>query len=176
MKLFSSLAVFTFSVAACSSTSPNVGSGNNTPTSNTTANIGGRATVGNAGTGGSPTATFNASTLAGNWHVNLVVDDKGSLQAVASGQHQPTLNFENDKVFGNAGCNSFHGTMKQTDAMVVWNNISITELACANPAEMDQEGRYMRALHTSANFKFIDGKLEFRNQVGVVTLTATKAP
>ncbi|MBP9086833.1 MAG: META domain-containing protein [Kofleriaceae bacterium] len=143
--------------SACSSTAPKNGAGSREP-------------IGSAGAGSAPAPT--ATALAGKWQVTGISDDKGVLHAVV-GDNKPTLSFDKDKVFGNAGCNQFSGTVTQTDTTVTWAAIRITEMACADRAAMEQEGAYMRALQTSATFTIVDGELRFRNSAGTVTLTLT---
>ncbi len=150
---------------ACSSTAQKVGAGSNNPT--------GSAASNDEGSGSA--APLGATSLAGNWQVTSISDGKGGLTATI-GDKKPTLGFNQDKVFGNAGCNQFGSTVTQTANTVTWSAIAITEMACADRAVMDQEGAYMRALNVSTMFKIVDGKLEFRNQEGVVTLTLVNVP
>ena len=164
MKPSSTFVAILLCATACGSSSKKSGAGSGSPSGSAAAN-----------TRADNTAATRLTSLDGTWHVVAISDDQGKLQATA-GPHKTTLSFAAGAVSGSAGCNNINGTVTQTDAAVTWRNVVITELACPDKAMMQQEGAYWHAVNASATFKIVDGTVEFRNQAGAVTLTATKAP
>ncbi len=57
-----------------------------------------------------------------------------------------TIGFEEDRVFGNAGCNSFGGTYELDGSGLKFDALVTTLMACAGEGLMAQESAYLAAL------------------------------
>ena len=58
----------------------------------------------------------------------------------------PTLRFENGRVLGTTGCNSYFGAVTVRGKSVSIGALSSTRRACANKVLNTLEGRYLRSL------------------------------
>ncbi len=58
-----------------------------------------------------------------------------------------TLGFEEDRVFGNSGCNSFGGSYALNGSSLEFDELATTLMACADEAVMAQESSYLAALN-----------------------------
>lgn len=59
-----------------------------------------------------------------------------------------TMQFENDRVFGSAGCNRFNGGVTLTGEGLRIGQAASTMMACAEPGLAEQESRFHAALPT----------------------------
>ncbi len=86
-----------------------------------------------------------------------------------------TLDFTDGTASGSAGCNSYRGPF--ADAAPDEVVFSITKMACMEPpGVMQQEQVYMEALKAAAGRALVDGRLEFRDAAGGLTLVFEPAP
>jgi heat shock protein HslJ len=70
-----------------------------------------------------------------------------------------TFNFQQDKVSGSAGCNSyFAGVIAATPGGFSFNGMGATRKACSEPV-MDLERRYLKALAGASRYSFLAGRL-----------------
>jgi heat shock protein HslJ len=71
---------------------------------------------------------------------------------------QPTIQFTEDQVSGNAGCNHYGGNYQIQNDAIHFDAIFSTEMACQDPAGvMDQEKTYLALLRSADRFKLADG-------------------
>lgn len=56
-----------------------------------------------------------------------------------------TVTFDG-KVSGTTGCNRFTGTADLDAAVIQFSPLAVTEMACADPAAMEREAAYLKAL------------------------------
>jgi len=82
---------------------------------------------------------------------------------------EPTLNFEDGLVRGNASCNQFGGEVQIKGNMLVFaEGMDMTAMACLDESIMDQEQVFMRMLSGEMQFEITDGQLILINQQGEV--------
>ncbi|QIN82586.1 META domain-containing protein [Rubrobacter tropicus] len=85
------------------------------------------------------------------------------------GGTQITLNFRNDGLAGNAGCNFYRAAeVRLGNGTMETSTISATEMACGKTegGVMDQEQRYLRALGEAASYRLVEDRLEIQNGAG----------
>ena len=72
-----------------------------------------------------------------------------------------TLVFEDGRVHGSAGCNSYRGDYQLDGEQITIGPLAITEMACLEPAGlMDQEMLFMEYMSTVRTVKFVDNQLQ----------------
>ena len=95
-----------------------------------------------------------------------------SWQLVAIGKQQPisgstiTLTFEDGRVNGNSGCNSFGGEYQLKGDTVQFGMLMSTMMACADSAMMDQESAFMQFLGDAQRLEIVDGQLQIYRSDG----------
>lgn len=72
----------------------------------------------------------------------------------------PTLEFQTDKLGGNAGCNSYGGAYKTQGEMITLSTLQVTLMACADEKTMAQESAYLNALQNARLFEMRDNVLK----------------
>jgi len=98
----------------------------------------------------------------------LSLADLGGLEWVLLelGKNQPppedvkiSINFQDDKVSGNSGCNNyFAGVVSPNPGELGFNGMGATRMVCPE-AMMDVERRYLQALAGASGFRFLAGRL-----------------
>lgn len=63
----------------------------------------------------------------------------------------------NNRISGNAGCNSFFGSAEYKDSAIKVTNISTTRMACKN--EMELEKTFLEKLNLVDRYEFVNGNL-----------------
>ena len=92
--------------------------------------------------------------------------DGTSWQLFAIGKHPPiegsniTLTFEDGRVSGHSGCNSFGGEYEFKGETIEFGMLMSTMMACADPAMMDQESTFMQMLGQAQRVVLVDGQLQ----------------
>lgn len=76
------------------------------------------------------------------------------------GGTQPTIQFENGQVSGNAGCNHFGGSYQIKGDTISFSALEMTEMACMEPeGGMEQELTYLELLGAAQRYELVDGIL-----------------
>ncbi len=84
---------------------------------------------------------------------------------------QSTLVFSPDgHVSGRAGCNQFGGPVKLSGASMILDQVFSTKMACAAPALMDQETRFLAALEAVRSYRMEGTKLVLLDGAGKARL------
>lgn len=86
-----------------------------------------------------------------------------------------SLVFQEDRVSGSSGCNSyFAGVTAPKAGELVFNGMGATRMACSEPV-MDLERRYLQALAGASDYRFLAGRLVLSCETdqGSVALTYT---
>ncbi|MEZ4594886.1 MAG: META domain-containing protein [Chloroflexota bacterium] len=112
-----------------------------------------------------------AQTLAGNeWELIQLNGDDLIFES------KITLQFENRRVTGFAGCNSYTADYhSDSSGSLSIPEVARTLLGCSSPAGViDQENAYLEALWTAATYQIANETLEIRNSEDTVTLVFTK--
>ena len=65
-----------------------------------------------------------------------------------------TLESDNKKVFGRAGCNRFFGTYEQNESQLTFSGMGATRMACP---DMETEGKILKALNEVKSFDVLAG-------------------
>ena len=72
-----------------------------------------------------------------------------------------TATFEDGRIHGSAGCNSYSGSYKVSGDAIVVSDLAWTEMACLEPeGVMEQETLIMGFLADAQTFRFVDGQLQ----------------
>lgn len=118
---------------------------------------------------GSPSA--GVPSLAGSsWVVT------GITGANTLADHQPTLEFDGDRVSGNASCNRFNASYTQSGSELKVSPAAMTMMACVPDAVMSQEQAFAKALAEVAGVRRAGTGLDLLNASGNVVLTLVPAP
>ena len=95
--------------------------------------------------------------LAGvDWKVTSFNNGRQAVVGVL-GESKLTLSFEDGKVTGSAGCNSFHGTYATEGSRLQLGPLATTRRACEEPL-MTQEREFLTALASAVTWS-IDGNV-----------------
>lgn len=82
-----------------------------------------------------------------------------------------TLEFDEERAFGSAGCNSFGGNYTLDGTNLQFGPLASTMMFCSSPeGAMEQEGLYLNTLSQTASFQVNDGQLELLNDAGETIL------
>ena len=72
-----------------------------------------------------------------------------------------TAAFEDGRVHGSAGCNSYSGAYQISGNTITVSEIAVTEMACLEPeGVMEQETTFIQFLSDAQTFRFTDGQLQ----------------
>ena len=75
-----------------------------------------------------------------------------------------------DRVAGNAGCNSFFGRARVEAGHLAVGPLGSTLMACERPGVMEQEGRYLATLQAATSYTLSGDQLRLGPSAGEVTL------
>lgn len=131
---------------------------------------GGKLTLKTAG--GKAVLTYKAQSqrLAGtSWNVLAYNNGKQAVVSVSAAT-KLTAAFGNDgNLSGFGGCNSYSATYRATSPKLSIGTVISTRKACLEPAGvMEQESRYLAALHTAATYRIEGARLELRTASGAL--------
>jgi heat shock protein HslJ len=118
------------------------------------------------------------AALAGtNWDVTSVNNGKEAVVSLIL-DTKITLSFgTDDRVSGNAGCNTYNGPYTSTDTTLTVGPLINTLMACLEPSGlMEQETQYLAALQKAATYEIQGTKLTIRDAGGAMQVVATAAP
>jgi heat shock protein HslJ len=82
----------------------------------------------------------------------------------------PTIKFDGDNASGTTGCNQFSFTHTRQNGRSRFTNGIATEMACAEPARMTLEARYMQAMSTITSMSISSTTLTLRSTDGRTVL------
>ena len=118
---------------------------------------------------------YNATNISGEWDL---VEMNGQTIELAEGITTPFIGFDQDeaRIYGNAGCNSFFGTMRtdstKTDLNSIdFDNMGNTRMLCAN---MELEDEFLMTLGLVYNLEYNSEELLLKNNVNRVILRFVK--
>lgn len=113
----------------------------------------------------------DANTLKGTWNLKSIDGaEAGSLYAEAV----PTLTFDfaENRVYGNAGCNSYNAQFSLTDAQLILGPVITTRMACPN---LEGEGLYTQAIADTSSLTLPNENVLQLTKKGTVLLVFEKA-
>ncbi len=90
--------------------------------------------------------------------------------------NRPTLEFDGDRVSGNASCNRFNASYTQTGGELKVSPAAMTMMACSPAAVMSQEQAFAKALAAVAGVRAAGTGLELLDASGNIVLTLAPAP
>ena len=86
-----------------------------------------------------------------------------------------TAIFEDGRVGGQAGCNSYGGPYSVSGQKLTISDLAQTLLACMEPAGlMEQESAFLQTLSQAASYSIAGDRLEIQNAAGETILTFSK--
>jgi heat shock protein HslJ len=122
------------------------------------------------GSGGSPpTAPEKGGSLVGpTWSLTTLAG-----QPILEGTRLTAEFSGEDRVAGNAGCNSFFGRARVEAGRLAVGPLGSTLMACERPGVMEQEGRYLASLEAATSYTLSGDQLRLGPWAGEVTLVFT---
>lgn len=100
------------------------------------------------------------------WSLQTYVNQAGEQVPVLPGS-EITLKFEEGKLGGNSGCNSYFGSYQVSGDQVTVSEIGSTMMFCSEPeGVMDQEAAYLAALGKAAGYQVSAGRLIISDAAG----------
>ena len=127
---------------------------------------------------GQTIAAFAAAslTLAGTaWEVVGYNNGKQAVTSVLRGTNITARFGEDGRVTGSAGCNQYFASWETAAESITIGMPATTRMACAEPdGIMEQEARYLEALHTAASFRFDGDRLVLRTAEGAIAVTLAR--
>ncbi len=86
-----------------------------------------------------------------------------------------TAKFEDGRVSGQAGCNSYGGPYSVSGQKLTVSDLAQTLMYCMEPAGlMEQESAFTQAFSQAASFSVTGDRLEIQNAAGETILTFSK--
>jgi len=119
----------------------------------------------------------DVQTLAGTaWNVVNYNAGRGIVTLIPGSSS--TMNFGTDgQVTGRAGCNSYFASYRWKGNGLTIDQPGATSMLCDEPkGVMDQEARFLAALHSAATFRINGNMLEIQNAGGQIAIVANRAP
>jgi len=119
------------------------------------------------GSGGSvPTGPETGGSLVGpTWSLTTMAG-----QPVLEGTKLTAEFSGEDRVAGNAGCNSFFGQARVDGGRLSVGPLGSTLMACVRDGVMEQEGRYLASLEAATSHTLSGDQLRLGPSAGEVTL------
>lgn len=114
-----------------------------------------------------------APRLEGTWNLDSYVNSAGTLVRMLPNT-KVTFQFQDGKVSGSAGCNSYSGTCNINGSSITIGPLAVTEMYCTDPGVMEQEGDYLAALNSVVRYRIEGETLVLINADGKEVLLFTK--
>ena len=122
--------------------------------------------------GGRALLTFGAQAeqLAGtSWSVTAFNNGRQGLESVLPSPKLTAVFGKDGNLTGFAGCNDYGAPYKASPPRLSIGPVASTKKACAAPTGvMDQEARYLAALHTATSYRIEGSTLELRTSSGAL--------
>lgn len=125
-----------------------------------------------------PTAVAGSETGAGSevpldgslWTLTGYVNTGREIVSPLPGS-EITLEFKEQGVSGNAGCNGYFGSYTLDGAKIAIGPVGATEVFCEPVELMEQESAYLAALQSAATYHIDGSRMEIRNATGAPLVT-----
>jgi heat shock protein HslJ len=123
-------------------------------------------------------ATLVAQSLAlagSSWHATGINNGRQAVVSVLA-DSTVTLSFgpEGD-ASGSGGCNHYAGQYETRGSGISFAKFAVTAMACADPALMEQEQNYFRALAMASTLRMDGDRLELRTADGALAVSFVRA-
>jgi heat shock protein HslJ len=131
------------------------------------------------GSDGAVLATFVAQkqSLAGtSWRATGINNGKGGVASIVGGSNVTVAFGADGRVSGSAGCNQFNAGYEAPGSNLSIKAPVVTRKMCANPAVMEQEHAFLKALESVTTMRFEGNRLELRTATGALALGLTREP
>jgi heat shock protein HslJ len=99
------------------------------------------------------------------WKLDSYINVSGTLVDLVP-DSEITAIFQDGRVAGNAGCNSYFGEYELEDSTLSMGAIGMTEMYCAAPGIMEQEYAYLSALALVSSYEIRGNTVEMKNADG----------
>jgi len=111
-----------------------------------------------------------SQALAGtSWNVTAYNNGKQGVESVSAGSKLTAVFGKDGNLTGFAGCNNYDAPYKAAAPKLSIGPVASTRKECATPkGVMDQELRYLTALHTAATYRIEGTRLELRTALGAL--------
>jgi heat shock protein HslJ len=117
------------------------------------------------------TGAADSALLEGTpWALVEYAGADGTTRPVLSGT-EVTATFQDGRLAGNAGCNSYGGTYSAAGSALSLSGVAATLRACVAPGMMEQEAAYLAALARVARFAVTPERLTLYDGDGATLLT-----
>ena len=120
-------------------------------------------------------APYQPAALAGNWEAIAINNGKEAVVSVSNGTTVTAIFGADEKLSGNAGCNTYNGTYTTDGDKITIGPLATTRMACEQ-AVMDQEQAYLIALSKAATYTLGKDSLELRDADGALLVDYISAP
>ena len=100
-----------------------------------------------------------APTLAGTWNVKGFNNGRGGVVSLLDNT-QLTLSFENGRVSGRAGCNTYSGSYTTKGNQIKIGPLATTRMMCADNKVMTQEREFLKALESVVRWSVQGNELD----------------
>lgn len=122
-------------------------------------------------------ATFKprpATALAGtNWFADGINNGKQAVVSIAAGSQVTAVFGAGGKLTGSAGCNNYSATYTVDGDKLAITAPAATKKMCPDPAVMEQENAYLKALSQVATFRIDGDRLDLRSVDGARQVSYT---
>ncbi len=130
------------------------------------------------GAGGAAVMSFapQPTTLAGtSWRVTRINNGRGGVASLVA-DTQVTMNFAADgRVAGSAGCNNYSAGYQAEGTKLRLTPAAATRRMCSNPAAMQQEQAFLKALESVSMMNFEGDRLDLRTADDALAVGLTRA-
>lgn len=122
------------------------------------------------------TLVAQSLSLAGSsWHATGINNGRQAVVSVLP-DSTVTLSFGPDgDASGSSGCNHYAGRYQTQGSGISFGKLAVTAMACADPAVMEQEQNYFRALATASTLRMEADRLELRTADGALAVSFVRA-
>ena len=123
-------------------------------------------------------ATLVAQSLSmagSSWHATAINNGRQAVVSVLP-DSMVTLSFgPGGDASGSSGCNHYAGRYQVQGSGISLGKLAVTAMACADPAVMEQEQNYFRALATASTLRMEADRLELRTADGALAVSFVRA-
>ncbi len=123
------------------------------------------ALVGTACSTSKKVVADSTALTANQWKIHLVYGEP------TEGEEARTMGFEEDRVYGNAGCNNYFAQYTISGNKLTFTGVGATGRLCANPGT---EAAILKALNEVASFKADNKSATLYDASGKVVLELTR--
>lgn len=128
--------------------------------------------------GGQVLATLVAQSLSlagSSWNATGINNGKQAVVSTLAGSTVTLAFGPNGEASGSSGCNHYAGPYQAQGSGITFGRLAVTAMACADPAVMEQEQNYFKALATASTLRMEGDRLELRTADGALAVSFVRA-